>query len=46
MKDVFISGQIGVFLGLQETVQAQAIRPELVVIAQANYLQDVMVLGP
>ena len=44
--DVFIPGQVGVIPGLWEAVQAQAIHQELVIIAQANNLQGVMVLRP
>ena len=45
-QDTFVPHQVGVVPGLREAVQAQAIRPDLVVIAQAHYLQDVAVLGP
>ena len=44
-QDTFVHRQIGLVPGLQEAVQAQAVRPDLVVVAQAYHLQDVAILG-
>ena len=42
-QDAFIHRQVGIVPGLREAVQAQAVRPDLVVVAQAHQLQDVSV---
>ena len=42
-KDTFVHRQVGIVPGLREAVQAQAVRPDLVVVAQAHQLQDVAV---
>ena len=45
-QNAFIHRQIGIVPGLREAVQAQAVRPNLVVVAQAHQLQDVAILPP
>ena len=43
-QNTFVHRQIGIVPGLREAVQAQAVRPDLVVVAQAHQLQNVAVL--
>ena len=43
-EDAFVHRQVGLVPGLRKAVQAQAVRPDLVVVAQAHQLQDVSVL--
>ena len=43
-QDVFVPRQVGIVPGLRETVQAQAVHPDLVVIAQAYHLQVIVIL--
>ena len=44
-KDTFVHRQVGFIPGLREAVQAQAVRPDLVIVAQAHQLQDVAVFS-
>ena len=44
-QDAFVHGQVGIVPGLREAVQAQAVRPDLVVVAQAHQLQDITILS-
>ena len=46
LQDSFVHRQIGIVPGLREAVQAQAVRPDLVVVTQAHQLQDVSVFLP
>ena len=45
-QDTLVHRQVGLVPGLREAVQAQAVRPNLVVVAQAHQLQDVAILPP
>ena len=45
LQDAFVPRQVGIVPGLREAVQAQAVRPDLVVVAQAYHLQGVAILG-
>ena len=45
-QNAFVHGQVGLVPGLREAVQAQAVRPDLIIVAQAHQLQDVTVLSP
>ena len=44
-QDALVHCQVGLVPGLREAVQAQAVRPDLVVVAQAHQLQDVTILS-
>src|ERR1700753_2001484 len=44
-QDTLIHRQVGLVPGLREAVQAQAVRPDLVVVAQAHQLQDITILS-
>ena len=44
-QDTFFPHQVGIIPGLRVAVQAQAVRPDLVVVTQAHQLQDVTILG-
>ena len=43
-QDTFVPRQVGIVPGLQEVVQAQAVRPDLVVVTQAYHLQNISIL--
>ena len=43
-QDALVHRQVGIIPGLRKAVQAQAVRPDLVVVAQAHQLQDIAVL--
>ena len=43
-QDTFVPRQVGLIPGLREAVQAQAVRPDLVIVAQAHHLQDIAIL--
>ena len=45
-QDMLVHRQVGLVPDLREAVQAQAVRPDLVVVAQAHQLQNVSVLSP
>ena len=42
-QDALVHRQVGLVPSLREAVQAQAVRPDLVVVAQAHQLQDVAI---
>ena len=44
-QDTLVHRQVGLVPGLREAVQAQAVRPDLVVITQAHQLQDITILS-